>query len=220
VAEVSLGVGSALSLGDGDSLGWPEPDGAGAVGVGTGGGLQAHSAFVGFILRIGLISRRAMVGETGGGMGGSVGAIVGSGATSLPGFSGFFVFVGPRPIPEVDASVDCDGTVPASAWEVFRIEPRPFTTPRYAPAAPTTVSTPSAVTSAARRGPRALGGTASSVVRPPNVFIPVEVMSGPFAGGATGRRPMSYRTDRSAPDHSARTLRHRLIALVLRSGTL
>ncbi|MCU7725647.1 hypothetical protein ODJ79_18110 [Actinoplanes sp. KI2] len=122
-----------------------------------------------------------------------IGVVAGIGPLRL---AGLFGLAGPRPIPEFGASAAPAraGTVPASASGPFSNEPRPFTTPRYAPAAPTTVSAPSAVTSAARRdlrtfGPRAEGLRAGSPAdsSPPKVFIPVEVTSGPRSGGSAGR---------------------------------
>lgn len=227
MAEVSLG--SAEPLGDG-SAGGPsdaapedeaDGDGSGAVGVGTGGKLQPHSGVVGFIplglVRTGLTFR----GGRGRPVVGSVAVAIGTG---VAGFSGRVPLAGTRPIPAFGANVSVTagrgGSVPATAsWLVS--DPRPVTTPRYAPAAPSTVSTPNPVTTTTlRRGRGGGGGGGSWNTGTPNVFIPVEVTSGPPDGGSTGRCPRSYRTERHAPVSSERVLRNRLIELVLRSGTL
>jgi hypothetical protein len=86
------------------------------------------------------------------------------------------------------------GTVPAEAVLSDSDGIRPFDTARYAVVAPATVSSPNVDTARARRGVRR-GGRATIAERsrdwPPNVLIPVEVTSGPSAGGSNGRRPMS-----------------------------
>ncbi|MET0418543.1 MAG: hypothetical protein ABW022_21220 [Actinoplanes sp.] len=86
------------------------------------------------------------------------------------------------------------GRASAAAGDSDTSEPSPFTTARYAPAAPVTVSNPNALTATALRGgrrrrPYALDG--SSIGRPPKVLIPVEVMSGPPEGGSAGCLPRS-----------------------------
>ena len=230
MADVSLGSGSPLSLGSAEPPGPPGPPGpsgpddddgyeAGAVGVGTGGESQAHSRFVGFVVRIGLTfpigAGCARPGVAGVSVVPAAPVVPGS---TVPAARG--VFPGPPPIPEFGAKLavtaGCGGKVSAAAGFSLSSDPSPFTTPRYAPAAPTTVSTPSAVTAAARRGTLAVRAAARSPARaapcspagaptgasrldegssksacPPNVFIPVEVTSGPRDGGSTGRRPRS-----------------------------
>ena len=130
---------------------------------------------------------------------------------------------GPLPTRASDVAAGAAGSVFAAAGRSGVNDPRPFTTPRYAAAAPATVSTANIPAVSARRGRRA--GTGCSVcvatTGAPNVLIPVLVMSGPLAGGSTGRRPRSYRSDRQAPANSVRVFRSRLIGFLLQSsGTL
>jgi hypothetical protein len=193
--------------------GHPESDGdgktSGAVGVGTGGSAQKQSDTVGSTVRTGLGGD-----ETGGagvpiagGSGFSVGAGVAEVVVTRVTDVRFAAFVpGPAPRPVFEVGVATGGNVPATAVWVSR-ELNPFTTPRYAPAAPATASTTKAVITVVRRagGPGLCRGATRlpSGSRQPKVFIPVEVMSGPPEHG---------------PDrHPARVLRNSLIGSVLRS---
>ena len=180
---------------------------AGAVGVGTGGWSHRHSGSVGFTVRTGLACRGA--GGIGAGRSPAIGSPrpsanageVGTGDVAYGRVRGT-----DGPIPEsAVATGGAGGKVPAAAGVSSRSGTNPFTTTRYAPAAPSTVSSPNAENRAARRGCRcrrrgagARPATGSSIdsepkshACPPNVHIPVEVTSGPPAGGSDGRRPMS-----------------------------
>ncbi|WP_020512157.1 hypothetical protein [Paractinoplanes globisporus] len=134
MADVSLGDGSPLSLGYGESLGpldgEVKGDVAGAVGVGTGGKPHAHSPFVGFVVRIGL-AFLATVGSAGSGA--TAGAVVGPGTASaafgrvVP---GRVIVAGPPPIPafgvKVEVTAGPGGNVSAAAgvWASIRTTPR------------------------------------------------------------------------------------------------
>ncbi len=197
---------------------------AGAVGVGTGGLSQRQSVPAGFTVRTGRACRGpgwvgagrtgaacAGAGRTGvGGPGVGVSPAAGNRAAPRPtGLGDVFrgrgnVLAGPIPDSAPTAG-GCGGNAAAAAGASLRSGTSPFTTTRYAPAAPSTVNSPNADTRAAGRGAwrGAAGGAAAgsaagvsigSESTPhawPNVFIPVEVTSGPSAEGSAGRRPIS-----------------------------
>ncbi len=100
---------------------------------------------------------------------------------------------GPAPSSAFEVAVGRAGKMSAAAGSDVS-PPSPLTTARYAPAAPATVSSPIVLTASALRG----GGRrpsyrldCSSTGNPPKVLIPVDVMSGPPAGGSTGCFPRS-----------------------------
>ncbi|MBM2615216.1 hypothetical protein JIG36_06520 [Actinoplanes sp. LDG1-06] len=144
------------------------------------------------------------IGAGGGGSSrvrGAVGTGAGGAAASVTGAAGAAGPAGPGarpagedgPSPTALVTATRGGVVPAAAVLSDTSDPSPFTTPRYAPAAPTTVRVPNAVTARARRGRRAAGArvTSPTGMSKPKVPIPVEVTSGPPAGGSAGARPMS-----------------------------
>jgi hypothetical protein len=200
VADDSLGAGSLGSAGsDGDADGVGDGEDEGAVGVGTGGS-HLHSGLVGLFVRVGPgAPRTGVVADNGGGT--AVAGVVPAGAGTAPATAGAAVVVvrgagaaGPSPIRAFEVTDGRSGKASAAAGRSVTTEPSPFTTPTYAPPAPTTVSSPNAVTARARRGARPgtcpVGGSSAGGT-PPNVLIPVDVMSGPSAGGGTGCRPRS-----------------------------
>jgi hypothetical protein len=219
LAEVSLGEGCDDPPADGGAEEGVGVGPAGAVGVGMGRfSPQAQSGFAVFVsfftvtafgvVRPGVISVGDGTRLTAPG--------VPTGRTTRLG-------AGPGPTRASEVAAGRAGTVSAAAGRSSAGEPRPFTTPRYASAAPATVSTPNTPAVSARRGRRT--GTAGCSVKvtigTPNVLIPVLVTSGPPTGGSAGRRPRSYRSDRQAPATSVRVFRSRLMGFLLQSsGTL
>jgi hypothetical protein len=213
-----------VSRSDGDTLGEPLPEAGaegvaegadvGAVGVGTGGWSHRHPGF-GSTVRTGPACRG--VGGTGAGRSApagnpAAGNPAGNPAAGRPGpgtaaagdvARGRSPGTVDGPIPDFTlAAGGAGGNVAAAAGVSFRRGTNPFTTTRYAPAAPRTVSNPNADTRAARRGGRrgagrrpatgiSTGSEGRSHAWPPKVLMPVEVTSGPPAGGSDGRRPMS-----------------------------
>ncbi|NMO53121.1 hypothetical protein HH310_18230 [Actinoplanes sp. TBRC 11911] len=203
-AEVGVGMGTA-----------------GAVGVGTGTfSPQAQSrfvVFVSFFAMTGLGAARPGVISVGAGTRSTAPIVLAGRTTRLR--------AGPCPTRASDVveAGGAGGSVSAAAGRSGVTDPRPFTTPRYAVAAPATVSTPNTLAVNARRGRRTgtAGCSVNVTIEIPNVLIPVLVTSGPPAGGSTGRRPKSYRSDRQAPATSVRAFRSRLIGFFLQSsGTL
>ncbi|MEU4236647.1 hypothetical protein [Actinoplanes sp. NPDC026619] len=198
MADVSLGETET------DGAAEPEPDADGfgdaetGAGVGTGG-LAQHPVPAGLVVRIGLAFLAGVVDS------GSA-AVVTAGAPVAAGSAGVrdepgratTTAAGPWPSPAFGVNVLVTagraGSVSAAAGVSFSSDPSPLTTPRYAPAAPATVSTPNPVTANTRGRRRGAGGSGcdgSKAANPPNVFIPVDVTSGPPDGGSTGRRPRS-----------------------------
>jgi hypothetical protein len=173
-------------LGEAGADGVGEGAEAGAVGVGTGGLPHRHSRFVGFTVRTGPGTVAGGTAATG------VAAAPGAGTVSTGACRRGGRVDGPSPVSAVTVGATA-GSVPAAAGCSSRIGTSPFITTRYAPAAPSTVSSPNAETRAARRAGRGRTAGAGSYPHavPPNVFIPVEVTSGPETDGSAGCRPMS-----------------------------
>jgi hypothetical protein len=205
VADDSLGEADGDSLtdgdGDADADGVGEGDEVGAVGVGTGGFAQRQplplpAGSAAFVVRP---ACRAAPGATSvatvrAGVSAIASAAGGAGVAGATRRRREVPCAGGGPCPTCSFDVTAGGTVPAAAVRSSNSGPRPFTTARYAPAAPATVSRPKPVTAAARRGARGVTGAlvrGASKTCPPNVLIPVEVMSGPAADGSAGRRPRS-----------------------------
>jgi len=210
------GEGEPESEGEGEGEAELDGAGLGAVGVGTGGSSQRQSDSVGCTVLTGLVTGGA--GGTGvliaGGPGRSRSTASVTSTTRLAGLVVSAGFAGPAPRPVFDRAVTAGGNVPAGGVCVSN-ELKPFTTPRYAPAAPATASTTNPVITVARRGhrrgrPDRARGVArpdpGRSVSPPNVFMPVEVTSAPSENdsGGPGR-------------DSVRVLRDNLIRSVLRS---
>ncbi|MEU4624376.1 hypothetical protein AB0G04_30920 [Actinoplanes sp. NPDC023801] len=181
-------------------------EGGGAVGVGTGGVSQSHSGERVTGTVAGLLVR-PVTGPAAVAAGSVVTAVAGAGARTAAGGvvpRGLRGAAGTPPIPALPpVPVPVPASVPAAGGSaaatagagVSVIRPaKAVVATRYDPAAPHAASAQNALIATSRRGGRASvsGGWAGrSTSDPGNVFIPVEVTSGPAPEPGHGRCPRS-----------------------------